>query len=425
MAEILVLGSGVAGISAAWHAQQKGREALILEARERWGGLLDHFMVDGFRFDHGVHFAFSSNAEYRQLLNKTAYITHLPEPYNFEAGRWLKHPVQNNLYPLPAADKVEAIKSFLERPEQNDSGDYHQWLVQQFGRYIAERFPLRYTEKYWTVPAGRLDTSWVGNRLYRPTLDEVLFGAMTDKTPAIYYLQEMLYPEKGGFRSFLEPLAKEVTIATGRRVVRVNSNKRFVETADGKVEHYEHLVSSLPLPELVNMLDDVPDAVKEAAECLWATSAAIVSLGFKQPDAGKHLWFYIYDHEIYPARVHAPYRKSPDNVPQGKSSLQFEIYFSRHKPLPAAPDALMDHVLAAVEKMDLGRRSDLTVSDYRELPYANVVFEKGMTKKRDFILEYLTTCGILGVGRFGLWDYLWSDQSFYSGKKVEELPNMV
>jgi len=205
MAEVLVLGGGVAGISAAWHARQAGREAVIFEAKERYGGLLDHFYRSGFRFDNAVHFAFSKNEPFSALLAKADLITHRPEPYNYEQGRWLKHPVQNNLYPLPVEEKVEAIRSFIERPERGEDPDYRRWLYEQLGEVIAERYPVRYTEKYWTVPAERLSTVWIGNRLYRPSLEEVLFGAMTDRTPLTYYLPELFYPRRGGFRAILDP----------------------------------------------------------------------------------------------------------------------------------------------------------------------------------------------------------------------------
>ncbi len=425
MAEIVILGGGVAGVSAAWHARRAGREAVIFEARERWGGLLDHFHTGGFRFDNAVHFAFSKNESYSEVLKMTEMISHRPEPYNYEQGRWLKHPVQNNLYLLPVEEKVEAIKSFVARPGRSESDDYRQWLTEQFGEVIASRFPARYTEKYWTVPAERLSTKWIGNRLYRPSLEEVLFGAMTDKTPSTYYLPELFYPRRGGFRAILEPLVKDLDLRTGKEAIHIDTGKKYVEFKDGSREHYSLLVSSVPLPELIDMLEKKPGEVEEAAKQLWATSIALVSLGFKAPQAGEHLWFYVYDRDILPARVHAPYRKSPDNAPPDCSSLQFETYFSRHKPLQTSNEALVEHVVAAVEKMGLAAADDVIAADCRVLPYANVVFEKGMTAKRDFVLEHLAELGIIPVGRFGEWDYLWTDQSFLSGKKIEAHLDML
>jgi len=426
MAEIVVIGAGVAGLAAAYHAKQAGHEVKVLETRDRWGGLLDHFMVGDFRFDSGVHFAFSSNDQFKELLKQTDYLSHKPEPYNYEQGLWLKHPVQNNLYPLSVADKVAAIIAFIERPSQTDNHDhYRQWLVQQFGEVIAARYPMRYTEKYWTVKAEKLSTAWVGNRLYRPSLDEVLLGALSDQTPQTYYLKEMLYPRRGGFRAFLDPLIPGLDLQLNSKVVRIDTDKRYVEMANGNREHYQLLVSSAPLPELILMLDSVPHSVREAAESLWATSAALVSLGFDLPQAGQHLWFYIYDRDIYPSRVHAPYRKAPENAPSGHSSLQFEIYFSRHRELPASPDALVEHVIGVAEKLKLAPRSAVKVTDYRVLPYANVVFDLGMVARRDLVLDYIRQCHIFPIGRFGLWDYLWSDQSYLSGSRITEQLDML
>lgn len=425
MAEILILGGGIAGISAAWHAVKAGREAVVFEARERWGGLLDNFERQGFRFDHAVHFAFSNNSEYRDLLKLTESISHRPEPYNFEQGCWLKHPVQNNLYPLPVEDRVAAIKSFIERPEAVETSNYRQWLNQQFGEVIAGRFPARYTEKYWTVDASELSTVWIGNRLYRPKLEEVLFGAMTDRTPSTYYLKEMFYPLKGGFRSYLKPLVQDVEILTGKKAIRIDPQKKYVECSDGSREYYQYLVSSVPLPEMINMLEIVPEDVKKAAASLWSTSVALVSLGFNQPLNSEHLWFYIYDRDIPPARVHAPGQKSPDNVPPGCSSLQFETYYSRYKPLTYSPEELTELVINAVEQMKLASCRDIVVTDYQVLPHANVVFDRGMTERRDYVLDFIDTKNILPVGRFGRWDYLWADQSFLSGKQVETVFDML
>lgn len=425
MAEILVLGAGVAGLSAAWHAGKAGREVVVLEARERWGGLLDHFEIEGFRFDRGVHFAFEGADAYNELLKQTEQIVHHPVPYNYEAGRWLKHPVQNNLFPLPVDEKIAAIKSFIDRPAPQADADYRQWLIEQYGEVIACRYPARYTEKYWTVPAEKLSTSWIGKRLYRPTLDEVLFGAMSAETPATYYLPQMYYPRCGGYRSFLEPLAKDLEVRTGKEVVRVNSRLKYVECRDGSREYYAYLVSSLPLPELVDMLEGTPQAVREAASTLWATSIALVSVGLDCPQAGDHSWFYIYDRHILPARAHAPYRKSADNVPKGRSSLQFETYFSHHAPLELSPGALTDHVIKAAVDMELFVAADLLFADYQLLPHAFVVFDHGMTERRSKVLTYLEANSILPIGRFGEWDYLWADQCFVSGKKVLNLPDMV
>ena len=432
MVEVMVLGAGVSGLSAAWHAAKAGLEAVIFEKEERYGGLLDHFMVEGFRFDKGVHFAFSGNEPFRKLLDQTKMHVHRPAPYNYGDGLWLKHPVQNNLYPLPAEEKVEAILSFIDRPaalnsEADDESSYLSWLEAQFGKLIAHRYPARYTKKYWTVPAQNLSTLWVGNRLYRPELKEVLLGALSEETPPVYYFKEMFYPQKGGFRAILEPLVKVAKINYGQKVTALDPVRREVTFAGGTKERYTHLVSSLPLPELVKMLPAVPAKVQEAAASLWATSTALVSLGLAGGAAGynEHLWFYIYDEDILPARAHAPYLKAAENALKGCRSLQFEVYFSRHKKLALAGPALIEHVVGCAQNLGLLAKNEIIASDVRILPYTNVVFDRGMAKRRALVLDYVKSLKVVPVGRFGLWDYLWSDQCFLSGKIAEKLSTVV
>ncbi len=423
MVELMVLGGGVAGISAAYHAGKLGREAVIYEARPRWGGLADNFTIDGFRFDHAVHFAFTDDPYLSKIFYRVDYLEHESNPYNYERGRWLKHPVQNNLYPLPVLEKVEAIRSFVERPHFEEPGNYREWLLGQYGGVIAERYPEVYTKKYWTVGAERLTTDWIGQRMYCPDLDEVLFGAMTDETPALYYFKKMRYPKKGGFRAFLEAAASGLDIRTEKKALLIDAAKKYVQFSDGEKCYYENLATSIPLPDLIPMIKDAPGEVREAAARLWATSVAIVSVGFKVPRAGDHLWFYIYDPEMLPARVYSPSIKSPDNVPAGCSSLQFEIYFSEQKPLPGTDGAMIEHVVDIIRKMNFASRDDISLTDFRILPYGNVVFDQGMLPRREKVHKYLASLDILPIGRFGEWDYLWSDQCFYSGKKVESFFN--
>ena len=420
MSQIMVLGAGIAGLSAAYHEKKTvlNLNVEIFEEKASYGGLLDNFTLNGFRFDNAVHLSFTKDDYVRTLFDQTPYITHKPDAYNFENGKWFKHPIQNNLSPLPAEDKVEAIKSFLERPAISNPDNYQTCLFQQYGEYIAKRFPLKYTKKYWTVDANRLSTKWIGNRMYRPSLEEVLFGAMTDDTPNTYYTQEMRYPQKGGYKSFLDPMVKECAIHTNKKAKLIDAKNKWVEFATGEKIYYERLISTIPLPEIIRIIKDVPDNIAVAANELWATSIALISIGFNRPDIAKYLWFYIYDESLYASRVYSPNLKSLDNVPPGCSSLQFEIYFSKFNPLPMSSDLLIEHTINSLQLMNLANCGDIITTDCRIIPYANVVFEHGMIEKRRSVIDYLKSKEIYVAGRFGEWDYLWSDQSLLSGKKI-------
>ena len=67
--------------------------------------------------------------------------------------------------------------------------------------------------------------------------------------------------------------------------------------------------------------------------------------------------------------------------------------------------------------MNVWSQNDIDITDYKEVKYANVVFDKYRMKNLSIVHDYLDSKNIKYVGRFGEWDYLWSDQSLLSGKK--------
>ncbi len=419
MDEDVVIGGGIAGIATAWFARQRGRPAVVYEASERPGGLIDNFTVDGFRFDNAVHVSFAREPEVREIFDRTPYRKLFAETWCWDAGTWLRHPVQNNLYPLPADEKVDLVAGLVNRPD-GEVRNYRDWLIFQYGDPIARRWPLRYTEKYWTVPAEALNVNWIENRMRRADIREVLRGAMSPDAPHSYYLGEVRYPEKGGYRAFVEPMMAECDIRCGHRAVAVDPRRRVATFANGTSVAFRRLVSTLPLPEIVPLIADVPPDVRAAAASLFATSVDLVSVGFRRPDVPKHIWFYIYDQDILAARAYSPSLKSPDNVPDGCSSLQFEIYSSRHRPQTASADELKANTVSALARLNLAAAEDIVVLHHKRLPYGNVVYDHGMEERRDLVRAWLARQGIITAGRFGEWGYLWSHQSLLSGKRAAE-----
>lgn len=416
----IVLGAGISGISAAYHLGLKNIDATIYEKDSEWGGLCGNFTLDGFRFDKSVHLSFASDEYVQKLMyGETPYHKHAPEASNYYEGCWVKHPAQNNLFPLPAETKVKILSGFIENEgKEHEITNYESWLRAQFGDYFAEKFPMRYTRKYWTVNASELSTTWVGTRLSQPNIEEVLLGSYTSDIPNAYYAKEMRYPKKGGYKSFLTTMQKKCTIKLNKEACAINPESKEITFDDGTVESYENLVSSLPIPHMIELLPNVPQEVVTASEKLLPSSVAIVSLGFNKPDLAKHLWYYIYDEEFLPARCYSPSIKSPDNAPDGCSSVQFEVYFSDRKDLALKGDALIDHIISNGIQMGLFTKEDIVVKDARILPYGNIIFYEGMEADRQIVLDYLASLNIYGVGRFGKWEYLWTDQCVLTGRDI-------
>nr|WP_257408082.1 FAD-dependent oxidoreductase [Campylobacter jejuni] len=256
--------------------------------------------------------------------------------------------------------------------------------------------------------------------MYKPNISEVLKGAFEKETPNTYYADEMRVPQYGGYQSFLNLMAKECNIQYDKEIIEINPANKMIYFKDGSFKNYDVLVSTLPLPEYAKLIKNIPNEISLACQKLKYTSVVLVSLGFSKPDIAKHIWFYIYDEDILPARCYSPNKKSPYNVPKNCSSLQFEIYFSQDKPLNFDENEIIKKVVNQGKKMGIFCEEDIILKDYRILPYGNVIFYHNMEKDREKIRNFLESCNIHTAGRFGKWEYLWSDQSLLSGKEVAE-----
>jgi protoporphyrinogen oxidase len=415
--DLLILGGGIAGLGAAAAAHEAGLGCLVIEAAPRPGGLLDSFEIDGYRFDNAAHLSFTTEPEALALFDRTPSLTHDAVSYCWDHGRWLRHPVQNNLFPLPVDERIALIEGLVAAPN-GPIANYQDWLVQQYGLPIATRWPLVYTEKYWSLPASSLGTDWIGPRMRKAALSEVLHGAMSEDAPPTYYIRQMRYPQRGGYRAFLDPLIQSAEILCNATVSAVDPVRHTVSLDDGSSLPYRRLISTLPLPALISMIPDVPAPVRADAASLLATSVDLVSVALTRPPSAPSLWFYVYDRDILAARIHVPSWKSPDNVPAGCGSLQFETYASARNPMTIPPPALIENSLDAMERMGLADRASVAFTHHKHIAWGNVVFDLGMERRRDRVRAFVAGQGIVLAGRFGEWGYLWSDQALLSGRRA-------
>lgn len=417
MDRTIILGAGIAGLGAAHACRIMGGQPIVLEKDETFGGLCGCFTMEGFTFDRFVHLSFAKEEKVIGIFNSSAeeVITHIPNPYNIYHRKWIKHPAQNNLFPLEKQEKKLIIADFLARPTNVDMSqitNYEQWLRAQFGDYFAEHFPMAYTRKYWMCAAKDLETKWVGQRVYQPSVEEVIQGSKTADTPVTYYAKEMRYPKTGGYKHFFSSLADGTDIRYNQKVVAIDTIQKEVMTEEGNVYQFDRLYSSIPLPEYRHLLNDIPRDVEKAMGKLKCTSGYHVSIALKTKNIPPYLWWYIYDEDILAARVYSPSLKSPNNAPKGCSSLQMEVYCEEGK---YTESQLLDGTVGKLVEQGIIKQEDILFTHVGFEKYANVIFDHLVYENRKKVKDYLQEIGIHPIGRFGEWDYLWSDQSLLSG----------
>lgn len=415
----LILGAGIAGLAVGLRLKEKNQDYLIIEKNKYPGGLCASFEIGEFVFDYFIHMSFTKMEEVRKYFDCISYQAHSPNPYNYYHGIWIKHPAINNLYPLSQSEKNLILKDLEKREKYSNtwSSNYDSWLRYQFGDYFAENFSLAYTEKYWVEDPTNMGTKWIADRIYQPSMEEILGGMNAADTPVTYYAKEMRYPTRGGFGKYLESFTDLEKIRLGESIIRINTKDHLIET-DQDVYSYKHLYSSIPLPEIPGLIGKesigYPEFA-EAAKALHWTSGYVVSLGLIGEMKRKDLWDYIYDDDIFISRYYSPSLMSDEASPKGCCSIQAEIYTKDGQPHELSQQELLNASIEQLDRIGVINESNIIVKDIRFLKYCNIIFDHNIYKARDVLMKFFNNKKMIPIGRFGTWDYLWSDQSFMSG----------
>jgi protoporphyrinogen oxidase len=427
MSNIIVLGTGMAGFGAAYRLHSEGITPVMYDKNDYHGGHTASFRNRGFLFDIGPHISYTKDARIQKLLADSVdqqFETLQIYLNNYWRGHWPQHPAQLHLHGLPEDVIIKVLTDFVDErhaPERQVK-NYADWLLTSFGRSFSELFPMQYTRKYHTTTADNLTTDWLGPRIYRPTLEELLRGVLSPSAPQVHYITHFRYPTNGGFVSYLKKFVPLGNLKLNHKLVSINPCTRELKFSNGVVTDYDALVSSLPLPELIRMIEGAPSDVLDASRQLACSTCVLVNIGVNRQDLSKAHLTYFYDEDICFSRISFPHMLAASNVPSGTGSIQAEVYFSRkYKPFTGSPEDWIDPVIADLRRCGLLREDDqILFRDAMLLPYANIIFDLDRAAAVKTIHGYLDELGIAYCGRYGDWGYLWTDESFKSGELAAE-----
>jgi len=428
MEKIAILGSGMAGFGAAYRLHEEGIPSVVYDKNAYYGGHTASFRHENrFTFDEGPHVSFTKHERLQKLFADSVdqkYEVIRSRPNNYWKGSWIKHPAICNLYGLPNDLVVNVLRDFIQslNEQQNPITNYADWLIASYGKTFAETFPMEYGWKYHTTTADNMSTDWLGPRLYRPKLEEVLLGAISPETPDVHYVTFVRYPSYNGFVSYLSLLPKITQLELGHEVVQVNPQKQELHFANGAMAGYDALVSSMPLPELIPMIAGVPPDVLSAAKKLACTSCLMINVGVNRADLSEGQWTYYYDRDVCFTRLSFPHMFSPHVVPPGCGSIQAEIYYSqKYRPLQGAPADYVAPVLADLKRTGVLREEDeILHTNIHVSRYAQVIFDLERADALATVHGYLDDIGIAYCGRYGDWLYIWTDEAFISGENAAQ-----
>ncbi len=450
---ILVLGAGLAGLSTAYHLRR--RPFLVLEREREVGGLARSVDANGFVFDFTGHLLHLQSDAVKGLIDSLL----VDDQIHLERSAWVHYqntlvpyPFQVNTHELPIATRVDCVLKFaeslqrshrlppgsfdpprtdfplsflnLKEPRGGYAKSFHDWAIATFGEGFARHFFLTYNEKNFAADLMTISADWVSWSVPKPSLEDVLRGALGESKKEFGYNPRFRYPKAGGIRRLPEAMGRAIeerggTIERGAKVTRIDAKKKKLLRSNGAPLEYDTLVATNPLPELVTMIEGLPRHVRDAAERLRWCAVSSFNFGVKgKLDHGRH-WIYYPEREFSFYRVGFPSNLAPSMAPDGTHSICAEVAYPIDRFPPekdAAKRVLSDLVRAGV----IAREATILTESRLDLPFAYVLFDEDRRAALPIVFEALLERDIIPVGRYGAWDYLSMETTILQGKETAE-----
>lgn len=407
--KIGILGGGLTGLTLAANLE---KDYEVLEKDAVCGGLCRSLEEDGFTFDYGgAHIIFSRNQAPVDFM-----VNMLGE--NLVRGRrnnkvlfkdvFVKYPFENGLSDLPKQDNFECLYYYLKNDYPAPT-NFKEWIYYTFGKGIAEKYLIPYNEKIWNYDTARMSMHWMEGRVPRPPVEDVIKSAIGIETEGYTHQLYFFYPKTGGIQALIKALeCKAPKISREFNVTRIARQGTSWIISDGKVDkQYDQVVATMPVADILNAMDNVPNDVIAALNSLRYNSLICVMLGIAKPRLNDMTAVYIPDKQFLPNRIGFPMNFSADNVPEGKSSLVAEITCNKGDKVFDMSDAdVITHVVEGLQERKIIDKKDVCYSRVMRTKYAYVVYDLGYLKNVKIVRDYVSQTGIILCGRFAEFEYI-------------------
>jgi len=433
--DVAVLGGGLTGISTALHLGDRGIGWALFERNERLGGHARTDERDGFFFDKTGHWLHLRDDYTKGLIDDLLPGEQMVEVERksrvFSHGRFTRYPFQANLHGLPADVVEECLLGFVRAWHRRQAGgepdvaDFEQFCLQTFGEGISRHFMVPYNHKLWGVHPREITAEWCTRFVPRPSLEQVVRGAVGGNLEELGYNVSFRYPRQGGIERVTRALAARLDGITrrGAGAVHLQSAVDWVDlerrelSAGGRVVRFRYLVNTMPLPELLRRVRGLPDDVAAVAQQLRCTPVRYLNVATRAPVRTDFHWMYAPEERFPFYRVGIYSNAVPSMAPAGRGSLYVEL--ADRGPLDDAQrrDRLVaDSVAGLVEAGIVERADDVLFADLEELRYAYVVFDDNYYPATRSLLGWLEQRRVASCGRYGSWTYNSMEDCILAGR---------
>jgi protoporphyrinogen oxidase len=430
MDPVVILGAGLAGLSTAYFLEE--RPWVLVERTDRVGGLIKTENLEGFLFDHTGHWLHLRDPEIRALVTEKwlpgALVSIQRRAAIFSRGVFTRFPYQVNTHGLPPEVVAENLLGFIDAHfgekgralREREPSNFHEFILRHLGEGFANNFMVPYNHKLWTVHPSELSAAWCGRFVPRPSVKEVVDGALGLGSDAVGYNASFIYPREGGIESWAQAMARdlkggELRVRTEPRWVDWRARK--VQLSDGTQLPYSQLVSTVSLPGLVRLMAGspagAPEEVIAAAGRLKATTVTYVCVAARGKNRQPWHWIYLPEAHFKTYRIGSFSAVYPPMAPEGFSSFYVE-YSHRGELTMAECEAAAVQDLLRSEMIHSA--DDVVFAKAREIPHAYVLYDDAYGAAKKTIAGFLEHAGVQTAGRYGQWEYSSMEDAVLGGR---------
>lgn len=438
MYDLVIIGAGPSGLTAAYELSDSDKKVIILEKKSQVGGLAETKVFGNYRYDIGPHRFFTKNKEvyelFLEMLGKDAVQVNRKTRILFK-NSYFDYPLTplNALFGLGIGESIvigfsyifARIKSYLKISKINNFED---WVVDRFGRKLFNNFFKNYTEKVWGIDCKDIGSDWAAQRIKGLSLSTAIKFALfpnSKKRPKTL-VDKFYYPRLGAgmlWEKFEDYVKKQdVEVAKNKKVTGVSNNgDNFKVTIEDDLGNQtsidtKNIFFSNPLLEFIDIYDaDVPESVITSAKSLNYRNHISVHVTIDKKLFDDN-WIYIHSPDLDMARIADFTNFSDDMSEKGKYPLTLEYFcFEEDKIWNQNNSDIIDFALKELKSI-FDEEFNVIHSEVSRNAKAYPVIETGYQEHIDVIKNWLAGLhNITAIGRSGMFKYNNQDHAMATG----------
>ena len=438
MYDLVIIGAGPAGLTAAYELSNSEKKVIVLEKKPQVGGLAETKVFGSYRYDIGPHRFFTKNKEVYQLflemLGSDAVAVNRKTRILFK-NSYFDYPLTplNALFGLGLGESIvigfsyifARVKSYLKISKINNFED---WVVDRFGKKLFNNFFKNYTEKVWGIDCKDIGSDWAAQRIKGLSLSTAIKFALfpnSKKRPKTL-VDKFYYPRLGAgmlWEKFEEHITnKGINVTKNKKVTAVKrSGDNFMityEDTEGNKATIEskNVFFSNPLLEFIAIYDsEVPQSVIDSAKALNYRNHISVHITIDKKLFDDN-WIYIHSPNLDMARIADFTNFSDDMSEAGTYPLTLEYFcFEDDDIWNKQNKDIIDFALNELRNI-FDDEFNVIHSEVSRNANAYPVIKTGYQEHIDVIKDWLSDLpSITAIGRSGMFKYNNQDHAMATG----------